>query len=216
MERQCLKEDILALPKRYRTQFINSLTGFKSANLVGTISKTGTTNLAIFSQIFHLGANPPLIGMIVRPAVVPRHTLINIRETGFYTLNHILPEWFDKAHQTSAKFKEGISEFTEVGLHESFGEIHPAPYVNESNIKIGLKLKQEIPIEINDTILLIGEIIEVIFPNGIQKEDGFLDLEKASSITVSGLDSYHQTIKLGRLAYAVPEEIPHPLPENLQ
>ena len=49
----------------------------------------GQTNLAIFSQIFHIGANPPLVGILVRPDSVDRHTLRNIRETSWFTINHI-------------------------------------------------------------------------------------------------------------------------------
>ena len=66
--------------------FINSLSGYKSANLVGTADHQGRHNLAIVSSVVHLGAQPPLVGMIMRPDVVERHTLANIRETGWYTL----------------------------------------------------------------------------------------------------------------------------------
>ena len=48
---------------------INSLGGFKSVALIGTKSEAGNTNLAIFSSIFHLGANPPLVGLIFRPII---------------------------------------------------------------------------------------------------------------------------------------------------
>jgi flavin reductase (DIM6/NTAB) family NADH-FMN oxidoreductase RutF len=68
------KENILNFEKNFRTKFINSLSGFKSANLIGTISKTGKTNLAIFNSVIHVGANPSLIGLLIRPASVPRHT----------------------------------------------------------------------------------------------------------------------------------------------
>lgn len=63
---------ISEMDQRFRTHFINSLTGFKSLNLVGTVNESGITNLAVFSQIVHLGADPSLIGMIVRPASVTR------------------------------------------------------------------------------------------------------------------------------------------------
>ena len=53
------KENILQFEKLYRTNLFNSLSGFKSANLIGTISKEGKTNLAIFSSVIHVGANPP-------------------------------------------------------------------------------------------------------------------------------------------------------------
>lgn len=92
------KENILSFEKIYRINFVNSLPGFKSANLIGTISKEGKTNVAIFSSVNHVGVNPPLIGMLVRPASVPRCTYTNIKETNYFTINHINKEIFKKAH----------------------------------------------------------------------------------------------------------------------
>ena len=74
--------DIANMEQRYRANFINALSGFKSANLIGTISKSGQHNLAIVSSVFHIGAHPPLMGMIMRPHTVPRDTLQNIKDTG--------------------------------------------------------------------------------------------------------------------------------------
>lgn len=68
------KEEILHYEKNYRANLINSVSGFKSANLIGTVSSKGNTNLAIFSSVIHVGANPPLIGLLMRPVSVPRHT----------------------------------------------------------------------------------------------------------------------------------------------
>ena len=105
------REDIDAMDSRYRAHFINSLSGVKSANLLGTRSELGEENLAIISSVFHLGANPPLMGMIMRPHSVARHSLENILETGVYTLNHIADSFFAQAHQTSAKYPKEQSEF---------------------------------------------------------------------------------------------------------
>lgn len=73
---------ILRLDTRQRAALINSLSGFKSLNLIGSISSSKITNLAIFNSVFHLGANPPLMGFIIRPDSVDRHTLQNILDTG--------------------------------------------------------------------------------------------------------------------------------------
>ena len=35
---------------------------YKSANLIGSVSKDGITNVAVFSSITHLGSNPPTSG----------------------------------------------------------------------------------------------------------------------------------------------------------
>ena len=55
------KKDIINASRIHRLNLINSITGIKPANLIGTISKDGHTNLAIFSSVIHLGSNPALI-----------------------------------------------------------------------------------------------------------------------------------------------------------
>jgi len=90
--------DFERMEKQFRTNLINSLSGFKSVCLVGTQNKDGITNLAIFSQVFHIGANPALMGMLVRPDSVRRDTLTNLQETGYFTLNHIRANFFKQAH----------------------------------------------------------------------------------------------------------------------
>ena len=57
---------IESLPKVPRLNLINSVTGYKSANLIGTCSSEGYLNLAIFSSITHLESNPPFLGFMVR------------------------------------------------------------------------------------------------------------------------------------------------------
>ena len=94
--------DLMGLEQRYRAAFVNSLSGFKSVALIGTKDANGQTNLAIFNSFVHIGANPPYIGFISRPDSVDRHTLSNIMETGYYTINHINESIFRQAHQTSA------------------------------------------------------------------------------------------------------------------
>ncbi|MCL1036113.1 flavin reductase family protein [Shewanella submarina] len=198
------KEEIQALSQRRRALFINSLSGFKSANLVGSVSKAGQTNLAIVSSVFHLGADPALMGMIFRPHSVSRDSLENILDTGFYTLNGVGEEFFRLAHQTSARYPSDVSEFEAVGLTGYFNQSHPAPYVAESPLQIGLKYIEHQTLEVNGTVMLVGEVVEVSARVDTLSEDGYLDVEALGLVAVSSLDSYHTTSRLGRLAYAKP------------
>lgn len=204
MDQRISADDITAMDKRYRVNFINSLPGFKSANLIGTQNSDGHTNLAVFSSVIHMGSNPPLFGFVTRPTVVPRHTYRNLKQTGHFTLNHIHPGIFKAAHQSSARYPEEVSEFDAVGLTPVFSEKIKAPYVRESSIKIGLELVEEHNITANGTILVIGRVLELFLSKEIIGEDGFLDLEKAETVCISGLDAYHKTQKLDRLPYAKP------------
>ncbi len=202
------RTDISAMEQRYRAAFINSLGGFKSLVMVGTADPENATNLAVFSSLFHIGANPPLCGLIFRPDSVDRHTLANIEETSLYTVNHVKSDFYKNAHQTSARYPKNVSEFEASGLTPHYIEGFSAPFVAESAIKFGLEMREKLELTINGTILIIGEIKHVILPDAVIQPDGFVDLELAGTLTCSGLDSYHTTHRIARLAYAKPGEIP--------
>ena len=199
-------EDLMSLDKNKRVHLINSLGGFKSVALVGTSDNEGNNNLAIFSSIFHIGANPPLIGLIFRPSPPERDTYNNIIKTGYFTLNHVNESIFKQAHQTSARYDEGDSEFEKTGLTPEYKDHFFAPYVAESRIQLGIEFKEKVPISVNNTTLIIGEIIQIYIPEDSLNVDGFVDIEKANSITCSGFDSYHKTVQLDRLSYAKPNQ----------
>jgi len=202
MKIQITASDLIQMEQRKRAHLINSVGGFKNVCLIGTVDKIGQTNLAIFSSIVHIGANPPLISFIMRPDSVERHTLANILETGSYTINHLNESIYKQAHQSSARYAKEVSEFDATGLSTEYKANCKAPFVKESNVQLELDFKQRIDLTINNTIMIIGEIKNIFFPEGCMQEDGFLDIEKAGTITCSGLDSYHLSKSLARLPYA--------------
>jgi flavin reductase (DIM6/NTAB) family NADH-FMN oxidoreductase RutF len=188
----------------YRGNFINSLSGFKSASLIGTMNKNGDTNLAIFSNIIHLGADPALIAFQNRPKEAAPHTIGNIEATGVYTINHIQINFIEQAHQTSAKYAANISEFDAVGLKAEFKNNIQAPFVAESNIKYALELKEIIPIQHNGTFLVIGAVTDVFINEELIEADGFIAAHKNNSICSLGIDGYYSTNFITRLPYAKP------------
>jgi flavin reductase (DIM6/NTAB) family NADH-FMN oxidoreductase RutF len=189
----------------YRANFINSLTGFKSASLIGTVNAQGVPNLGIFSSIVHIGSDPALIGFINRPIAAAPHTLANIKANRLYTVNHIHPSFLAQAHQTSAKYPDEVNEFTEVGLTEEYLEGVKVPFVKESPIKYLLSLKEIVPIILNATFLVIGQLEKVMMDPSLQPTaDGFLELDQAGSICSNGLDAYYTTELVDRYDYARP------------
>lgn len=195
----------------YRANFINSLTGFKSVSLIGTINQKGQTNLAIFSSLIHLGSDPALIGFINRPINAAPHTLANIQSTRIYTINHIHPSFLELAHQTSAKYPDEVSEFDELGLTPEFIQPIQAPFVKESKVKYALALEEIIPIQLNNTFLVIGKLQHVKLEENILLSDGFLELDKASSLCSNGIDAYYSTQLIDRYEYAKPGAKPKKL-----
>jgi flavin reductase (DIM6/NTAB) family NADH-FMN oxidoreductase RutF len=188
----------------YRANFINCLSGFKSATLVATVGTNNVANLGVFSNVVHLGADPALIGFINRPREAASHTIANIEATGVYTMNHIHPSFIQQAHQASAKYAADESEFEATGLGIEWKENCVAPFVAESKVKYSMALLEVIPVRHNGTFFIIGEVRDVFIDEGILDKDGYLHLEKINSICSLGIDGYYQTDLLQRFAYARP------------
>ena len=188
----------------YRANFINCLSGFKSATLIGTLDAEAHPNLAIFSNIVHIGAEPALIGFINRPLEAAPHTLSNIKATGHYTMNHIHKGLIKAAHQTSAKYARGVSEFEKTGLTIEWKENIKAPFVAESRIKYVLNLEDILPIKQNGTFFVIGKVEHIFLEESLVDNDGYLHLEDAGSISSLGIDGYYEPQFITRLAYAKP------------
>ncbi len=192
------------LPQRYRANFINSLSGIRQAVLVGTKSANGQTNLAIFNSLMHIGANPPLYGLLFRPDTVRRDTLSNILDSGTYTLNFVRSVDYPRAHQTSAKYEQDVSEFQAAGFTEEYHDGFAAPFVCDAVVQIGMKFEQRIDIALNGTILIIGSIHYVRLPDPMISEEGLVDLSMGDVLACSGLYQYYKVSEIGRLPYARP------------
>jgi flavin reductase (DIM6/NTAB) family NADH-FMN oxidoreductase RutF len=199
-------EEIAGWDRFYRANFINSLSGFKPVSLISTKSKEGINNLAIFSNIVHIGADPALVGFINRPIDAAPHTIQHIEQTGYYTINHIHPSFVAAAHQTSAKYDVGISEFEKVGLHAEYKVDFYAPFVMESKVQYALELAEIIPIKRNNTFLVIGELQHVFVDQEIIANDGLINLSKVDSMVSLGIDAYCLTSSVARFQYAKPDK----------
>lgn len=207
-------EKLINMSSRYKNQVINSLSGFKSANLIGTCDKEGINNLAIFSSVVHLGASPALVGFITRPNSVARHTLENIQHTKQFSINQVHESFWQQAHQTSARYSDDECEFIHTGLTPHTIDGINAPFVQESRLKYALKLQEIIPIQLNGTLLVIGEITDILCDKKAIQSDGYIDIESLKTVMVSGLDCYHTSKRLSRLSYAKPDKSPIALSLN--
>lgn len=200
------EEDLNQIESRRKTNLINSLSGFKSANLIGTRNLENQYNLAIFSSVIHIGANPPLMGFIQRPDSVERHTFENILATNEFTINAVSTNFIEKAHQTAARYSRSESEFEMVGLTPTLLDHFSAPFVKEAQLQIGLQLAEIVPITSNNTILVIGKIISIKFPKKALNSDGSISHTFIQSASITGLDTYHQAEKIAQFSYAKPHQ----------
>ena len=197
-------QDILDLPKYSRINLINTLSGPRSGNLIGTVNTDGLSNLAIFNTVTHIGANPPYLGFIMRPLTVERHTYENIKQTGYFTINPINSSIIDQAHQTSAKYDGNTSEYNATGLTQvTYGDFS-VPFVKESKYGVGLSYQEEHPIKCNGTVLIIGKVEMVYLPEIGLSEDYSINHEVLNSVALGGLDTYYSTKFLDRKPFARP------------
>ncbi len=174
----------------YRINLINSCSGYKSANLLGSISNDGIENVAVFSSVTHIGSNPAMLGFFLRPTTVLRNTYENIKATGIYTINHIHESILEDAHHTSAKYDADISEFDKTNLFPEYKNAFKAPFVKGAPVQLAMEYVEEYEIKANNTILLIGKIMGIHINDDLLEDDGFINLSKAKVSTINGLDGY--------------------------
>lgn len=203
------KEDICKTNRIKRLNLINSVSGVKSANLIGTKSEGGQSNLAIFSSVVHLGSNPALLGFVLRPdKEVRRHTYENITSTQLFTLNSIDASFIEKAHYTSAKFSADESEFEKCKLEEEYLNDFSIPYVKESRLKMGLQLQEIVDIKVNSCKLIVGSIEHLYLDEDTIEENGQINLQKLNTVGIGGLNSYYKLDQIGQFPYARKSELP--------
>lgn len=198
-------EDILSQEAMYRRHFLNSLPGPRGVHLVGTKGYRGAENIGVFSSFVHISASsPPLLGFIMRPLTVPRDTYHNIKANKWFTINTLHPDFLEQAHQTSANYPTGTSEFTATGLTPEYSDDCKAPYVAESKIRIGLTFEEEHKISGIETFFIVGRVREIFLPDAAVAATGHVDHELLNTMSVAGLDNYHQLGKGQRMPYARP------------
>ena len=196
-------KQIKGLDRFYRANLINSIIGIKQANLIGTVSKNKTTNLAIFSSGIHLGSDPALIGIFSRPKTKhPKQTMDNILLNKQFTINHVNLGIIKRSHATSYKFDEFISEFSKCDLKEEYIENFDAPFVNEAEIAIGLEYLNNYKIIENGVVMIVGEIKHIIIKDSSHlQENGEINFQSSKSVGVSGNNTYYKLKNHNTLDY---------------
>jgi flavin reductase (DIM6/NTAB) family NADH-FMN oxidoreductase RutF len=200
-------EDIHNLEHIYKINLMNSCSGYKSANLIGSISETGQENVAVFSSITHIGSSPAVLGFFLRPTTVIRNTYENIKATGVYTINHIHKAILEDAHHTSAKYDTSISEFDATNLNSEYKPEFKAPFVKDAPVQLAMEFAEEYPIKVNNTILVIGKVVGLYVKEQLIEDDGFINLAKAEVAAINGLDGYAVSTNQTRFGYQRPKPL---------
>ena len=205
------RNDIERLPRIKRLNLINSITGIKPANLLGTKNlENNICNLSIISSVVHLGSDPSLMGFILRPQLPgPKDSYLNIMSNKTFTLNQVPKFMIENAHYTSAKFPPEISEFERCGFTEEYLEGFNTPFVRESTLKIGLTYEDEKFIKQNNTRLIIGKVEWILFDDQALDEDYTLNLEKLENVGIGGVNTYYNVSRISSFPYAHLKSVPN-------
>jgi hypothetical protein len=71
-------------------------------------------------------------------------------------------------------------------------------------VQLSCVLEEVQTLQINQTVLVIARIEQVFVDEKGLRADGTLDYDVLRTVSVTGLDEYHQGQSLGRLSYAKP------------
>lgn len=130
---------------------------------VSTLSKNGKANLAPFSFFMGGGSNPPSVAFSPSTEAPGKlkDTLVNIKETGEYTINIVSHSFIEKMNQTSFSYPQGVSEWEKSGLTMAPAvKVGPA-HVAESLMAMECKLFQIVHHgdNVGSANYVIGEVV---------------------------------------------------------
>jgi flavin reductase (DIM6/NTAB) family NADH-FMN oxidoreductase RutF len=130
------------------------------------------------------------------------------RKLGLYTINHIHTS-FNKKHITPLlSLIRKFLNLRKCGLTEEYVESFIAPFVKESPVQIGLSFKEALHIESNGTILIIGQVEHLVYPEESIDEKSYMDLSKLGAVGIGGLNSYYDLHGRRDYPYARVSELP--------
>ncbi len=203
------KTELKNWDNKKRLNLINSIGGVKPANLIGTISKSGNSNLAIFFSILHVQSHPAQLAFLLRPTDEHRRdSWENIKETDVFTVNAITTNLAERAHYTSAKFPKELTEFDLCKIKSYYSPNFLAPYVAESPIKIGCRYEEHHYLKSSRTTLIVGNIEEIIIEEYFIDPRGYIAFDKMNLVGIGGLNSYYNLEKFSEFPFARPENLP--------
>ena len=174
-------EEFKQMKEAFKVNFINSLSGFESSNLIGTINSESQPNLGLTSACFHLGADPAVIGLAVSPLHVEPQTIKNLIEQESFTINHVDKSQYKKRENPHLYFTHDFSDVNPNAFTEFYTGSIEAPYAAEALIKIGLLKKECIAIKETNSYVLVGSIQEVLLDETLIGDDGRINPELVES-----------------------------------
>lgn len=195
-----LKEDFQGFDDVFRRNFFNTLSGPKPCWLMGTRHENGRPNFGLFSNVIHVGAQPPAIGILFRPLTVARHSWDNLHREEQCALSLVHRAILGGAHQLSAPWDMDTDEAKVSGL--AMENWKQSAVIKDSPVQLLCKPVETLTLQWNQTQLQVLAIEEVRIQEGLVAADGLVDMVAADAIACLGLDAYLQVMPAARFRYA--------------
>ena len=190
-------EDLQAMPKRQRTEFVQGLSGIRS--LFAIVSSNGDTlNIAPFNSIVHISSNPARIGYISRPDNAHRHTLQNIIEKKSFSINSVSEDHLEDVVKCSEKLPSNQSEFEGKSIKPTDSRDYGVPGIDQADVQIFCEYEEHVKIPSSQGILVIGRIQEVIIREPLyqgEHQEAWKDLALSQGLEHFYIKGKHQKIK---------------------
>jgi len=124
--------DTEALEATDRYKLMSGLIVPRPIGWIGSRGTDGVDNLAPFSFFNMVSGTPPTLLFTTGMTVRVKDSLVNVRESGVFTVNVVTEEVATAMNATSEAFPSSVDEFLAAGLTAVEGGAVPAPMVAEA------------------------------------------------------------------------------------
>ena len=123
--------DLAGLERSDRGKLLSGLVVPRPIGWIGT-SGSGGDNLAPYSFFNLVVTTPPIILFCPGRSQRDKDTLVNVRETGEFTVSSVTEELLVAMNDSSAEVGHDVDEFALAGVGKAYGDAVAVPFVAEA------------------------------------------------------------------------------------
>jgi flavin reductase (DIM6/NTAB) family NADH-FMN oxidoreductase RutF len=201
--------DVAAIPWQDAYKLLIHCVAPRPIAFVSTLSRAGEPNLAPFSFFMGGGSNPPSVAFSPSTEAPGKlkDTLVNIKDTGEYTINVVSHNVINQVNQASFSYPHGVSEWEKSKLTMAPAKkVRPA-HVAECLMAMECKLYQIVSHgdDVGSANYVIGEVVYFHIAKSIMK-DGHIDPTLVDYVGRMGGRWYTRAIRDGMFELKRPEQ----------
>lgn len=163
---------------------------------LSTISASGVSNLAPYSQFTNLTFDPPYVVVSINQGYRQnrKDTTVNIEETGGFVYNMVTYDLREAMNITAAEFDPDVDEFEAAGLTKAESVLVRPYRVAESPVQMECEYYQTIRLPGNGRCgtcdVIIGKVVGIHIKDEFIMPDGKLDILKMRPLARLGYSDY--------------------------